>query len=369
MNRFNCNDNYKQDLIEYTEQVFEKFGIFSPTGEREILCLADEGNTVALKLYADLIFYRKLFRKHPYTDAFSLYMSSAGIFVDDTGKWHRAGSSYPLSFCSLGYYLVNYRRNSVLRECEPIAAIDCLTFPERLSCALELAVACIDHTGSAEAVNLVGRILQEAASDEAVFSKMKPVIEENIASHDFSIFAGGEKETNAGDSAANGLSCENAAACSGTAGKFFLAAARNGYVYACNNIAARIAENILREAAAGADENALRPQIDRYIYYLSYAADRYEPYAGNRLGRFFMTGEVRSGDRKATFRSYVDKTLAKEYLYKATVYPDSNSAWAFLNLMRFFPEDYAADIELLDEHMASIQKLNPKVYEIALDMV
>nr|MCR4657378.1 hypothetical protein [Lachnospiraceae bacterium] len=70
MNRFSCNDNYLKDFKIYTEDILEKTGIASQSAEREIMCMADTGNLVAIKLYADMIFYRKLFKKNHYREAF-----------------------------------------------------------------------------------------------------------------------------------------------------------------------------------------------------------------------------------------------------------------------------------------------------------
>ncbi len=184
MNRFTCDGSYENDLKDYTEQILEKSGVSSQTAEREIMCLADEGNTVACKLYADLVFYKKILRRNPYREAFSLYLRSAGITVEN-GEWHCSGVSYPLSFWTIGYYLVNYRRESSLQKCETIDLIESMTIYERLATALELAVACITFINASGAINLVGRILREAAGDEETFAALKDVIRETVADRDF----------------------------------------------------------------------------------------------------------------------------------------------------------------------------------------
>ena len=53
-----------------------------------------------------------------------------------------------------------------------------------------------------------------------------------------------------------------------------------------------------------------------------------------------MNGEIKGNGGTATFKEYVDHAMAYEYLKKATVYPDANSAWAYLNLMKYFHKDY-----------------------------
>ena len=119
-------------------------------------------------------------------------------------------------------------------------------------------------------------------------------------------------------------------------------------------------------------DNDLKNQIDKciidYICYLKIAADRYESYAANRLGLFYITGEIKGANGTAALKGYIDPSLAKEYFEKATVYPDENSAWGYLNLMKYFPKTYEKDIDLMNEHMDYIKALNPAVYSIAMDL-
>ena len=68
------------------------------------------------------------------------------------------------------------------------------------------------------------------------------------------------------------------------------------------------------------------------------------------------------------FRDHTDTALAKQYFEKATVYPDSNSAWAYYNLIRYFHRDYDRNITLLNEHMDLIRLLNPAVYDLAIEL-
>ncbi|MBR6452037.1 MAG: sel1 repeat family protein [Lachnospiraceae bacterium] len=356
MNRFTCDESYEKDLKEYTGQILEKSGVSSQSAEREIMCMADEGNTVAGKLYADLVFYQKVLRKNPYREAFSLYLRSAGITVDEDGTWHCSGVSYPLSFWTIGYYLVNYRRESILQKCEPIEIIDAMTLPERLSTALELATACITYINASGAINLVGRILREAAADEDLFASLRDVILDTVANRDFPEIS--LKVTN----------CDTAAQCSAIAELFFATSAQEGYVYACNNLAAREANRIIRMSKEGKDNEFLKECIMKYVHYLKISADKYESYAANRLGLFYMTGEIKGKEGKMIFREYIDPVLAKEYFTKATVYPDAYSAWSFLNLIKYFHKDYDKNIELLNEHMEYIKELNPEVYDIAMEL-
>ena len=83
---------------------------------------------------------------------------------------------------------------------------------------------------------------------------------------------------------------------------------------------------------------------------------------------FYLSGEIKAGERKVICRDFIDKALAKEYFKKATSYLDMNSAWAFYNLIKNYHKDYDNNIELMNEHMDYIKELNPKVYDLAMEL-
>ncbi|MBQ8949821.1 MAG: hypothetical protein IJ065_01480 [Eubacterium sp.] len=364
---FTVDGSYKNDLREYNEQILEKYGVSSGSAEREIMCLADSGNTVACKLFADLIFYKKVLRKNFYRDAFELYLKSAGMSVNEFG-WSCSGVSYPLSFWMIGYYLVNYKRESALAKCETIDIIEEMSLEERFTIALKLAVSTVDNIAASGAINLIGRILFEVSESEELFLHLKEVIRQTVCEHDFSEI---EIET------APVMSGED---CGLLADKFFVKAAEEGYVYACNNLAVREAEKIINiltsDGGSAEDMNGsyeiYKEEVNNavldYICFLKIAADRYEPYAANRLGLFYRTGEIKTAEGSYIFRDYIDHNMAKEYFKKATVCPDENSGWAFLNLIRYYYQDYSNNIELMNEHMDYIKTLNPKAYDIAIEL-
>lgn len=355
-NRFTCDGSYNADLKEYTEQILEKSGVSSQSAEREIMYMSDQGNTVTTKLYADLVFYKKIMRRNPYREAFALYLKSAGITIDENGIWTCSGVSYPLTFWTIGYYLVNYKRESFLLKCETIEEIDRMSFEERLTTALELACACITNVNAAGATNLIGRILREASENEELFETLGPVIRDTVAGHEFP------------EISLKIASCDTAAQCAAIAELFFATAAQEGYVYACNNLAAREANRIIKMLSENRDAEFIRECVLKYVHYLKISADKYEPYAANRLGLFYMTGEIFGTKGKITYREYIDPALAKEYFVKATVYPDANSGWAYFNLIKYFHKDYDNNIDLLNEHMDYIKELNPEVYDIAIEL-
>ncbi|MCR4806139.1 MAG: hypothetical protein K5857_00550 [Lachnospiraceae bacterium] len=342
MSRFICDGSFRDDMNACTDRVLERYGIASGSAHREVMLLANEGNTVALKLYADMIFYKRILRKNAYRDGFMLYLKSAGITIEEDGTWTACRKAYPLAYWALAFCLVNYRRGSFLLESEPIDIIDKMSLDKRLSLALELACASLDHTKIPGAINLIGRILSEAADDPGLYDAMKDVIKECV-------------------------SVDNRASLKEKAGDYFKDAAREGYVYAANNLAAAEADRI-SEIMEKAEDEDVRPLIERYIEYLKMSADRYEPYAANRLGLLYMTGEIRGREGNSFHRSYVNPTLAKEYFNKATVCPDANSAWAFFNLIKYFHKDYDNDIEHMNEHMDYIRELNPAVYDLAMEL-
>ena len=347
-----CDGTYRQDLAEYTEQILEKYSVSSQTAEREIMRMADSGNTVAGKLYADMLFNRKIMRRHPYRDAFSLYLRSAGIPEEGESFKQESGRAYPLTFGLIGYYLVNYRRASFLQKCEPIRLLDGMSLPERLSAALQFSTACLEYLSAPGTVNLIGRILKEASQSPELFEACRPAIQKTLV---------GKKLT--------GVpflleSCETQEECAAASHRFFVAAADEGYVFACNNLAAKEAEHM-----ADLSPEEREKAVSRYVDYLKRSADKYEPYAANRLGLFYMTGEIRGADGKTVVcRDYVDYNKAKDYFRKAIVYPDANSAWAYYNLLKYFHRDYTQDIDLMNEHIDAIKMLNPDVYDLVTEL-
>ena len=318
--KITCNNTYKADEMVLNETVFEKYGYSSPSSEREIICLALTGNKAALKSYADLLFYKKINCHENYKKAFPLYCDAAGITFEGADI-KCTGDGTPLAYYVIGYYLVNYRTESILKRCETIDIIENLTREERLSLALDLSVATLSACKSPAAVNLIGRIIDEIPS-------LADRLDEPA-----------------------------------TAEEYFEQAAEEGYVYACNNLAAKEADMIVRGVGD------IEAHINSYIHYMTISADRYEPYAANRLGLFYMIGEVRSssGD-KVRLHDYINIPFAKKYFTKATVYPDRNSAWAYFNLIKYFHKDYDSNIDLLNEHMDCIKELNPVVYDEAIEL-
>ncbi len=412
MSRFICNDDYIEQFNQYAEEILMKYGSSAQPAEREIMCMSDAGNKVAQKSYADLLFYKKIMRKNNYRDAFALYMESADL-ADDFSCGQKG---YPLAFWSVAYYLVNYHKESFLKKCENIDIIENLSRKERLTLAIRLASSCVISIGSPACINLIGRILLEVSEDPDLLAEMAPTLGDGLKylirailnpdiNDEAKEFVNKLPDALA-DSMRNlanklreispvpeGHDAANVFALSAKA--FFIAAANQGYVYSCNNLASKEAEQILQiiinaienpvEAngiVASADASnpghfectavneELENHIDKLVHYFKTSADKYEPYAANRLGLFYLSGEVKSisTGKIVHFRSYSDSATAKKYFTKATVYPNTNSAWAFYNLIKYFHKDYTNDLDLLNEHMEYIRQLNPDVYNEAIEL-
>ncbi len=363
MNTFYADGSFQEDFRIYTN-VIQKFGASSPLSEREVISLAADGNVVALKAYGDLYFNHKVMRRYPYRDAFDKYLSASGITLSEDGDWQCSGRSYPTAFWMVGYYLFTYHMDGFLLNCEDIPAIEQLTRSARLAMALQLAKACIDSAPAPGAYNLIGRILTELSEDAALSAEMNLDLVSCLPE----------------------LSRTPLAL---VANDYFVKAAECGYVYACNNLATREISSLLILADAYKAESNTNPSsnqvtdsitdqitdqitehIKNYIHYLTIAADRFEPYAANRLGLFYLHGEIKVPGESHTlyYRDYCNVQLAKEYFTKATIHPDINSAWAYFNLIKYFPKDYNANIDLLNEHMEYIKQLNPDVYDIAIEL-
>ena len=348
---FLCDDTYKNDMEEYNARIVMRLGVSSPIARRELMVLGESGNTVACTLYGDLVFYRMTGVKHWAAEAFELYLRAAGITVTEVG-WESSGKAYPRAFWMLGYYLVNYRSYSILEDCEEIEAIEKLSRCDRLKYALEFSCLSYRLLAIPAACNLAGRILREIAADQSLFDELADFACEQLDGLDI----GGVKT----NKTASREDMETYSKCC------FIEAAEGGYVYAGNNLAAEEAAYLTGIPEDDTEER--KASAERYIGYLKLSADRFEPYAANRLGLFYLNGEVKADGRKVKLKEYIDRKAAKEYFEKATKYPDVNSAWAYYNLIRYFPTDYTGNLELLSEHMECIRELDISVYDLAMEI-
>lgn len=369
---FKCDNTYLEELQQLSVAVTAKYGMTSEACDREIMYLAKEGNKAAKKAYADLIFYRKIEVLKCYEKAFSLYLQAADIEIEEKEGLVCKNSGVPQAFAMLGYYFYNYKRDGHLKSCEVIPQIDTLIGEDaakRIRYSLALSASCLIYEKVPAAINLLGRILDEVSQSEELFEALKEDLNSSIFDAQFSELPRLEAKI---------TSLEDCAA----AGAFFYnEAAKCGYVYACNNLASREADKICEltgcEIDGGKSENEavrepsceVKKHIENYVSYLKMSAEKFEPYAANRLGLFYISGEIRSArlDKKYNFRGYCDSATAKKYFVTATMYPNKNSAWAYYNLLKHYPKDYNMNIDLMNEHMDCIKRLDPKVYDLAIE--
>ena len=91
-------------------------------------------------------------------------------------------------------------------------------------------------------------------------------------------------------------------------------------------------------------------------------ADQFEPWAANKLGLFYLTGTVKSRKTQETLTfDRIDRNLSYEYFEKAVQYYfDSNSGWAYANMIVNFPKKYIADEDYskLKSHLEKLVKIH-----------
>lgn len=369
---FECNLNYTKEYEQFTNLVLTKYGMFSQAAEREAMYLANKGNRAARYAYADLIFFGKITVPSPYEKAFFQYLQAADIAIDESGNLKCGKEGVPQAFAMLGYYFYNYKRDGYVKSCETIEGMERAgkgSLEERIRIALELSSSSLQYVKMPIAINLIGRILDEVSKSEELYLALKNDITAMV------------DETSFFELSAPAVKITNCATCSDASDFYYNEAAKCGYVYACNNLASREADTIIklcaREIEGGKSESEvtrepsceIKNHIEKYVQYLKMSAEKYEPYAANRLGLFYIIGEIRSGrlKKKYNFRSFCDSALAKESFVTATMYPNKNSAWAYYNLLKHFPKDYNMNIDLMNEHMDCIKRLDPEVYDLAIE--
>lgn len=368
MNIYKCSDNYSEEFNQYTDAVSAKYGMSGQASDRETMYLASCGNRAAKKACADLFFYQKIDAEKYYTKAFNLYLEASDMKLSE-GKLIYGGDGNPQAFAMLAYYLFNYKESGYLTNCETIDELEKISRKGRIKMSLELCVSSLNYADIPLAINLMGRLFDECFREDGLYDFLK----EDLALIHMPGFI--SEETGFVDNICSVDDCKKAS------DFYYNLAAKGGYVYACNNLAALESDIIIsiceeRKSAGETDYDITREisedlaaHIEKYINYLRIAAAKFEPYASNRLGLFYVCGEISSTKlkKKMNFRSYCDTSLAKEYFKNATVYPNKNSAWAYYNLMKYYPKDYTSDLDLMNEHMDCIRRLDPKVYELAME--
>ena len=138
---------------------------------------------------------------------------------------------------------------------------------------------------------------------------------------------------------------------------YFQNAAEQNYIYAYANLANIYLENIFD------DPEHQTEHMDKYILTLKKQADQYEPWAANKLGLFYLNGEIesRKTGKKLVFSDYIDRNRSFLFFSQATSYfNDTNSGWAYANMIINFPKKYIGDEDLstLKQHLERLKSIN-----------
>lgn len=313
--------HYADDLNEFNKEVTLKYGVTSKPGVRAILSLIEKAgdnppNIFAMYEYADMLYYGS--SNGPGRDinaAFKVYKSLA----DENNNTR----CHPLAFWTLAYIYLNYHQSSTdLASCDTIPDIEKLSRLDQVKEAIRYAKYSYDLIGNAASANILGKI-------SLLTDQQLPGIEDVKLEFDM------EPPIN-----------------------YFRYAADNGYIYAHANIA-----NIHLNSIFSDPDNSMA-HLTKYLNEIKKQADQFEPWAANTLGRFYLEGTVINRETKEVFNcgvEYVDRKQAYDYFEKATKkFNDSNSGWAFSNMIINFPKKYIGDEDhaKLRKHMQRLKETN-----------
>jgi TPR repeat protein len=312
--------DYKKDLKEFNETVICKYGVTSSPGVRAIIALAEreKPNIFALYEYADMLYYGNL--NGPQKDlykAFHTYQKAAGLnrinhIIESTCN--------PLALWSLAFIYFNYRNSSSPElghfPVGTIPELDSLSKLEKIEGATHYALAAFQLTEDAPSANLLGRITSIREDELPGIARIKQKYSLNSSE------------------------------------EYFKYASEQGYVYATNNLANTELEQIFNTS------DNLCTHIERYISLLKLSAEKYEPWAANSLGEIYRTGEIKNRKTNQSIPYKTDSQLANKYYHLAIDYfNDINSAWAYANLIVYYPEEYINNYQRFVQHNEKIEKL------------
>lgn len=302
---------YQEDQREFTNRVLCKYGVISAPGMREIYELAKKGNIFALYEYSDMMYYGKNDTKTVnHQKAFDYLERCAGIVCPTTSEKPRCN---PLALWSLSYIYYNYKPNSAIKS-HHILQLEQLDRNNRIETAIKYAKAAYDLNSCPPAQNMLGVIsLNEGAEVREKYGLLMPY-------------------------------------------EHFSNAAADGYVYAFNRLA------LMDATAIFTDPQNKVTHLKNYINHLTKAANRYENWASNRLGCFYLNGEVFcfiDGKRYSEFfPDYSNRHTAFRY-FKASFsnIVDSNSAWGYANMIIHFRSTNLCDSDIA-KYINKIKNLN-----------
>jgi len=258
---FSENERTKRDLDVFSECSIRKFGTTSKHGIMEIIRLAEreeKPNIIAMCEYADILYYGQVDGiEQNIPEAFRLYKKAAGIDeenseVSENSELHK--NAYPQALWSVGHIIFNYsnnRFNSALPKHDPIPEIEELDNLERNKLAYKRASQAYSISQLPAAANLLGQIAQLTDDDCNGIDEFKK--KKRIKDAQF----------------------------------YFEIAKDGGWIYAFNNLA-------LEELKEMTNEIGCVQKRDIHIYNclknLHEAAIRFEPWAANLLGLYYLEG-------------------------------------------------------------------------------
>lgn len=308
---------YQEDKKKFTEQVLCRYGVISDPGMREIYELAEKGNIFALYEYSDMMYYGKNDTKTVnHQKAFDYLERCAGVTCPTSSEKERCN---PLALWSLSFIYYNYVPNPAIAT-HHILQLEQLERNSRIETAIRYAKAAYALNSCPPALNMLGVIsLNEGAEVREKYGLLMPY-------------------------------------------EYFSNAADEGYVYSYNRMA------LMDATAIFTDPQNKVAHLKNYINHLTKAADKFENWASNRLGCFYLNGEVFcfiDGKRYSeTFPDYSNRHAAYKY-FKASFSNiiDSNSAWGYANMIIYFRSTNLCDSDIT-EYVNMIKHLNmPNVIE------
>lgn len=314
--------NYQQDLDEFNEEVTCKYGVTSKPGIRAIISLAERGsngdssapNLFALYEYADMLYYGS--ENGPTKNINTAFKTYKMISSTNNNS-----PCHPLAQWTLAYIFYNYHQpKTELENCDPIPEIEGMPRLEQLKEAIRYAKYAYDLVKNPAAANILGKICSISESEINGIEESKK--EANLKS----------------------------------AEEYFQSAADQNYIYAYASLANLHLENIFDDPVHQTEH------LEQYILTLKKQADQYEPWAANKLGLFYLNGEIesRKTKEKLIFKDYIDRTRSFLFFSQATSYfNDTNSGWAYANMIINFPKKYIGDEELttLKQHLERLKNI------------
>ena len=326
--------DYRRQLAEFTDKITMTYGATSKPGCREIISLACRNrnpNMYAQFSYAEMLFYgNNNGVRRDIEKAYDFYKRAAGELAfpgDDPYKFHL----HPLALWSIACLYMDYHKKDTPLETCVIEEIEKLSELERFSYAIRYAQAAFVLTESAGVANTLGRLAE--MSDEDLPGIKRQQEKSHLESPEY----------------------------------YFDYALSKGYVYAYNNLALH-EEKLIFTDAAHANEH-----LHKYLSNLKRSAEQYEPWAANRLGEYYRTGVIayHDGAEKLVYPkapNTANPSLAKAY-YKRAIdfFNNADSAWAYANLMIYFPEEFRCNSKLLRQYAVCVRELSNRGAKELLD--